>query len=333
MDNDNENHIEEKLAEAKSEISSTTRKKEYFSYFLYVFSQFIWTIQGLQLKSFYSLYSSVYEINSFVFWRHLAVSITGYIFIKYKKINFKYPSLIQYKTWFYIRNVGIYICIYTWMQVLGVFRLSTCQILGGLCPMFTILYSIIFLKEKFHAIYAIGIIICFIGSAMIILNERKPETEESNTDIESNSERIWIGIISLIINVNLFALGNVGQKFLCNEKLTAEEQSFYFGFYTVFISGAFCLWNLNFGQSNLGYVLYSLLNGVIFYFCYYVTTISFSGILDISKLQPISYLSTILIVLSGTIIFHESLYFTDILGASMIVGFIIYNGMHPVKSK
>ena len=122
--------------------------------------------------------------------------------------------------WFYIRNVGIYVCIFTWMKSLSIFRLSTCQILSGVTPLLTILFSIFFLKEKFYTIYAIGIIICFTGSVMIILNERKLEVKTNNNN---SAESIFIGILSLIINVNLFALGNVGQKFLCNEHLSPEE--------------------------------------------------------------------------------------------------------------
>ena len=139
-----------------------------------------------------------------------------------------------------------------------------------------------------------------------------------------------IGILSMIINVNLFALGNVGQKFLCNEHLTPEEQTFYFGFYSIFISCFFCLINMKLGFSNIFYCLYGFLNGIIFYLCNYLTSVSFQNI-EISKLQPVTFLSSILIILSGTIIFSEKLFFTDILGAAMIIGFIIYNGMNRPK--
>ena len=322
----NDNNL--KILEVNEEMEKLKRTREKKAYFLFVFTQLIWTIQGLQLKSFFSLYSSIYDLNSLVFWRHFGVALTAYLSIRYKKINFKYPSQIHYKTWFYIRNVGIYICIYTWMKSLSIFRLSTCQILSGVNPLMTIIFSIIFLKERFYTIYAIGIIICFTGSVMIILNERKLE---KNIDKNNSKENIFIGILSLIINVNLFALGNVGQKFLCNEHLSPEEQTFYFGFYSIFISCFFCLINLKFGLSNISYCLYAFLNGIIFYLCNYLTSVSFQNI-EISKLQPVTFLSSILIVLSGTIIFSEKLFFTDILGATMIIGFIIYNGMNSHKS-
>ena len=322
----NDNNL--KILEVNEEIEKIKRAKEQRAYFLFVFTQLIWTIQGLQLKSFFSLYSSIYDLNSLVIWRHTGVSLASYLFIRYNKINFKYPSQIKYKAWFYIRNVGIYVCIYTWMKSLSIFRLSTCQILSGVTPLMTIFFSIIFLKEKFHTIYAIGIAICFTGSIMIILNERKLEVSHINNN---SSESIFIGVLCLVINVNLFALGNVGQKFLCNEHLSPEEQTFYFGFYSIIISFFFCLINLKFGFSNIFYCLYAFLNGFIFFLWNYLTSVSFQNI-EISKLQPVTFLSSILIILSGAIIFSEKLFFTDILGAAMIIGFIIYNGMNRPKS-
>ena len=65
---------------------------------------------------------------------------------------------------------------------------------------------------------------------MIILNERKSEENDNKNSFSLNF--IFIGSIYLTINVTLFSLGLVGQKFLCKEKLSPEEQTFYFGFYS-----------------------------------------------------------------------------------------------------
>ena len=64
-------------------------KKELYAYFLFVINQFIWAFQGLQLKSFFYFFSKDYDINSFVFYRHLALSIIGYLSIKYKKNQYE----------------------------------------------------------------------------------------------------------------------------------------------------------------------------------------------------------------------------------------------------
>ena len=79
-------------------------------------------------------------------------------------------------------------------------------------------------------VYAYGIFIYFIGSAMIILNERKSEENDNKNSFSLNF--IFIDSIYLTINVTLFSLGLVGQKFLFKEKLSPEEQAFYFGFYS-----------------------------------------------------------------------------------------------------
>ena len=328
MSNEIDGNYELKVSEAKEETKSLLSRKEFHSYILFVINQFIWGFQGLQLKSFFYFFSKDYDINSFAFYRHLGLCIAGYLSIRYKNITLKFPWQIQYRIWFYIRNIGIYICIRTWMASLEIFRLSTCQILGGLGPLLTILFSVVFLKEKFYLVYVYGIGICFVGSAMIILNERK---SEEDTDKNSSLNFIFLGSIYLTINVTLFSLGLVGQKFLCKEKLSPEEQTFYFGFYTVLIAGFFCILNLDFKLSNILYCLYSLLNGIVFYICNFLNSVSFQNI-EISKLQPVSYLSTVLVVIASAVVFKENLYFTDIIGALMIIGFIIYNGMYPPKS-
>ena len=64
---------------------------------------------------------------------------------------------------------------------------------------------------------------------------------------------------------------------------------------------------------------------------WFLNSVSFQDI-EISKLQPVSYLSTVLVIIASAVIFKENLYFTDVLGALMIIGFIIYNGIFPPKS-
>ena len=124
---------------------------------------------------------------------------------------------------------------------------------------------------------------------MIILNERKSET---STEKHSSLSNIFLGSIYLTINVTLFSLGLVGQKFLCEENLSPEEQTFYFGFYTTLIAGTLCILKFDFKLSNILYCLYSLLNGIVFYICNFLNSVSFQNI-EISKLQPVSYLSTV----------------------------------------
>jgi drug/metabolite transporter (DMT)-like permease len=49
--------------------------------------------------------------------------------------------------------------------------------------------------------------------------------------------------------------------------------------------------------------------------------------------MPVTYLNVVLIFFLGSFLFDEKIFFSDIIGASLIIGFIIYNGMYPPKSK
>jgi drug/metabolite transporter (DMT)-like permease len=49
--------------------------------------------------------------------------------------------------------------------------------------------------------------------------------------------------------------------------------------------------------------------------------------------MPINYLGTVFTVVLGCIVFKEKLFFSDIIGASMIIGFVTYNGIYPPQSK
>jgi drug/metabolite transporter (DMT)-like permease len=304
------------------------RKNENFAYIICIFTQFVWAIQGIQLKTYHLWFPNIYRINNFIFWRNIGIVGLGYLMCKYKKIEIKKPNQIKYQLWFYIRNIGIYICIITWMKALSIFRLSSCQIFAGMNPLLTIIMSIFILGDKFYIRYLYGIIICFIGSSIIILNERNP----NSTNEINHKGNILIGICSLIINVSLFSLGNIGQKKLCNEKLSPEEQTYYFGVYSLIISFFFCLFSFDFVISEFFYCIYSISNGIVFYLSNYFTSIAFKYI-EISKLMPVTYLNVVIIFFLGSFLFNEKIYFSDLIGASMIIGFIVYNGMYPPKSK
>ena len=303
------------------------RKSERFAYFLFIMTQIVWATQGTQLKSFHILFPGLYYIHSFTFWRNLMMTSLGYYICYYKKIKIIKPSEIKVRHWFYVRNIGIYICISTWMQVLSYFRLSTCQIVGSISPIIVILLSIIILKDSFYMRYIYGSIICLIGACMIILNERNPETNNKNFD-----DNIFAGIICFIINQTMFSFVNIGQKKVTQERISSEVQTFYFGLYSLIISFCFCFIYQDFGFRNWKYCLYCIGNGLLFYIGNYYTTESFKYI-QISKLMPINYLGTVFTVVLGCIVFKEKLFFSDIIGASMIIGFVTYNGIYPPQSK
>ena len=83
------------------EMRLLKRKNENFAYLVCILNQFIWAIQGLQLKTYHLWFPKIYTINSFIFWRNIGLVSLGYIMCKSKNMKIKKPNEIKNKLWFY----------------------------------------------------------------------------------------------------------------------------------------------------------------------------------------------------------------------------------------
>ena len=162
-----------------------------------------------------------------------------------------------------------------------------------------------------------------IGSSIIILNDRKPQ---SKTQILNDN--VFIGILLGIGNISLVSLSCVGQKALTKEGMNIDLQNFYFGVYNTVPAFIFSVFYREFTLSNFKYILYVSSNGLIFYSANYLNTLSFKYI-AISKLQPISYLCIVFTFILCAIILREPVFFSDIIGAAIIISFQYYNFTNP----
>ena len=79
----------------------------------------------------------------------------------------------------------------------------------------------------------------------------------------------------------------------------------------------------------LMYILYCFSNGLIFA-ALNMTNIESMNNLAISKFLPLTYFGTVFIFILGWLILGERVYFTDIIGSLLIVGFQIYNVWFPI---
>ena len=84
------------------------------------------------------------------------------------------------------------------------------------------------------------------------------------------------------------------------------------------------------GITNILYVLYSFSNGIIFYLANYCMAEALN-IMPMNKFIPMNYLRVVFIFIFGFIILGEKVFFTDIVGSALIVGFQVYNVCYPVK--
>ena len=300
------------------------RHKEKIGAIIGIISQFIWAVNSIQLKTYKTFFPLYFSNNSLVFWRSLPIWVLGYFFCKQKNIRIKPLSAIHHKFWFAVRSFGNYISIYLWIKILSYFRVSTSQVISGCYPVLVIILSTIFLKEKFYFRYIIGIFVCIFGSSLIVLNEKNPNSSK----IKLNDNKI-AGLSFALGHLVISSLSGLGQKVLCKEKLSPDEQNYYLGMYNTLPALFFCLIERHFGFGSILYILYGISNGFfIFYLGNYLQTISMEY-MAVSKYMPLTYMCTVFIFILGFILLGEMIYLTDILGAGLIISFQIYNLYYP----
>ena len=317
--------LDKKLSLLEEEDLIKKRKNERFAYILGIFTQLVWTINGLQLKDIQLKYRNTFSVNSVIFWRCVPVVISSYLVCYYKKIKITPHKEIKHLIWFYNRSLGNYFFVLLNVKILRYFRLSTSRVFLSCQPLVTIFLSIIFLSEKFHFRYLIGILIGLIGSSMIALNDKKPQSKV--TVLEDNMIE---GLILAFFLLTVSAVSSVGQKMITKDGMHVQVQNFYLGVYNGVPGLIMCIIQLHFGFDDINYILYCLFNGIVFLAGHYLTSICYLYI-DISKFLPVTYLVVVFTFILSVIILEEPIFFTDIVGACLIIGFQFYNLTYPPK--
>ena len=315
--------ISESSSNMNTEQLLDKRKNEKFAYILAIITQVLWALNGVQMKTFRNFFPDYYSDNTVLFWRMFLVTIFGYSICKYKKVHIQSHSELKHLYCFLLRNATAYIFIICWIKMYKYFRVSTISVIGGVTPLIIIILSVFLLNEKFYMRYILGVGLCIIGSAIIIFNDRKPQSKAQIID-----DNIFIGILFGIGNISLVSLSVIAQKVLTKEGMDIDLQNYYFGLYNCVPAFIFSVLLGEFSLSNLKYVLYVSSNGLIFYLANYLSIISFKYI-AVSKLQPISYLCIVFTFIFCAILLGEPVFFSDIVGAAIIISFQYFNFINP----
>ena len=299
------------------------RKNERFAYILGIIANLLWALNGVQIKTFRIYFPDTYTDNSILFWRMFPVTIMGYIICKYYNIHIQTFSELKHLKWFLCRNALAYLFIIAWIKMYSYFRVSTITVIGGTTPILIIIISVFLIGEKFYIRYLLGVLLCIFGSSIIILNDRKPEAKT-----QILNDNLFVGILLGITNVTLVALSLVGQKVLTKEGMDIHLQTFYFSAFNVVPAFIFGIFMDGLKFTHLKYITYVSSNGLIFYSANYLNTLCFRYI-AISKFQPITYLNIVFTFILSAILLGEPVYFSDIIGALIIIGFQYYNFVYP----
>ena len=314
------------IEETRSSISSTNNNnmnREYWAYFLAVACHFIWALGVIVMKI--ASYSVKFSPNNFSMWRSVFMSIVTYIYVKFyikSKMNNFFEMKI--KMWFLVRIFGIYFTFLFFLSSLLYLRAATSSCISSANPLIVIFLSIFLLKEKFYWRYLIGVIICFIGSAMILLNDR---TENKST-VKQNFTK---GLIYITLHVFSFSFSVFSQKVCVNNGINSETMVFWTGTSNLAVSFLVaCVMN-DFGLDFI-VIFMAFLTAVTFYLSQKLNDMAFA-IMDASKFAPTFYIQTLFVFILCAIFFKEKFFFSDLIGSLLIVAFHFYNAYSPIKSE
>ena len=299
------------------------RKNERFAYILGMFTQALWALNGVQIKTFRTYFPDCYSDNSAMFWRMSIVAFLGYIICKYKNVHIQRHSEILHLKWFLLRNATSFIFIFCWIKMYSYFRVSTISVVCGTGPLVIIILSVFLIGEKFYMRYIVGVFLCIIGSSVIIFNDKNPQAKT-----QILNDNVFVGICYAISNISLYSLSIVGQKVITKDGMDVDLQNFYFGIYNSVPSLIVYIFSGEIFSLNINYCIFCGTNGLIFYLANYLTIICLRNI-AVSKFQPITYLGIVFTFILSAIILGEPIFFTDLIGAAIIIGFQYYNFIYP----
>jgi len=306
---------------------TSKKKREIYSFFMGVLAQFFWGISNIQLKTYRTFFPDNFSTQSLTFWRSFSICIVGYIMIKKKNERITPLNEVKNKFWFYLRSCGNYFIIVLWILELGYFRVSTCQSFTNCHPIIILFLSSFILHEPFYFRYVFGVFISLIGTLMIVSNDKKYKeaSPKNNTNFD-----MFVGVTIALSEMTLSAFANFGQKLLCNEKMIPEVQNFYLGLFNSIPAFVVMLIERKTGISNIAYILYAFSNGFLFYLANYCLAETLN-IMPMNKFIPMNYIKVVFIFIFGFVILGEHVFFTDIVGSALIVGFQVYNVCYPAR--
>ena len=320
--------LEKKIPKKPS--SNQTLKMEKAGILYCLLAQFLWTENSVYLKFLTQYFKGLFKNKTYLFARGLMLIFLSYCLGKYKtgkiyKLSELSPKMIKL---ILLRGNANYLSLAVWVVATKYLRVSTCQILNCLTPIIIIFLSIIFLNEKFYSRYVFGIIFGIIGSSITILNEKKA-TETKNKKENSGSSEILIGVFGVFCSMIFNAINNITNKKLTNNKIPVSTQLFYVGLIHSFYSFLWVLFTLDFDYT-LKYFIMSMFHAVLFFMGNYFFNKGIQ-IIDLSKSSLIQYSKVVFVFILSVIFLGQKIFLTDIIGSVIIVSFMIYHIMNPIR--
>ena len=320
-----------------STMNSTIRlSRERFGMFLALIATFFLSLNCFYAKVILKTYPDDFDSIEFLFMRGLSIIFYGLFQTFYSKQKILKINELPLRFWFLIRaNSNFFYNAFS-ISALWYLRASTVQIIILLSPLLVLVLSYLFLKEPLYWRYLIGGIMCIGGSAIIILNENKMKKNNS-TNEEENKENdnninlfgVLLGVVLCCISIFFYAIINITSKILASHRVSLNNQMIYIGamnimysFIYILIKRKICL--------KIGYIMMCMFHGLFFYL-YYICYNRALQLAQVNKIVIITYLQIVFVFILANIFLGENIYDTDILGTLLMMSYMIYNVLNPIR--
>ena len=319
-----------------STMNSTKRlSRERLGMLLALIATFFLSLNCFYAKVILKTYPEDFDSIEFLFMRGLSIIIYGIFQTFYSKQKILKISELPLRFWFLIRaNANFFYNAFS-ISALWYLRASTVQIIILLSPLLVLVLSNLFLKEPLYWRYLVGGIMCIGGSMIIILNEQKSKsTSSENVEVkdngnESNHLGIILGVILSGISVFFYAIINISSKILASHRVSLNNQMIYIGSANVMYSFIYILFKRKICL-KFGYIMMCILHGFFFYL-YYICYNRALQLAQVNKIVVITYLQIVFVFILGNIFLGEKIYDTDIIGTLLMMSYMIYNVLNPIK--
>ena len=341
---ENQNNIE-----TESETHKKAIKNEKIGVILILLCNLTRACNSLLIKYLQRRYHDIYHTIPFLFYRAIYLVFLSQIITTIKGEHILWPSEVKAKFFFFLRTNLNFFGVQFNISAIWYLRVATVQIIGSLNPLVTTLMGIFILKEKFYMRYAVGIIACLIGSLFIVLNERKGNNE-ADSEIKSNnlvkdeekkeeekqkyggfSFGTILGLILAFIDIFFISTVELANKVLANNKVPIHTQCFYVGINTIGYSLIY-LFFTNEWYITGGYAVFIFFQALLFYVGNFFFNAGLKYI-DLAKTAPLTYTRVAFVLILGFILLGEKVYFSDIIGTCLIIGYMFYNLYYPIVPK
>ena len=305
------------------------KKDEVLGIIYSLITQLVWTINSICLKYFINRYEPIFQNKTYLFPRGLSTILISLILgriVDGKIYSFNFFNSTVQKCILAKANLSFFAMCF-WTVAVSYLRITTCQVISSLCPILVITFSHFLLKEKFYSRYILGIICGIVGSVIIILDEKKIKENENRN---SSSQEYVVGVISIVLNVVFSSFNNISNKYMA-PRVSIYAQMLYLGIFHCTYSFLWMLFTWDFNYT-VEYFFVGALQSPLFFLGNFFYNLSLSKI-SMSKYSIIQYSKFVMAFILGYSVLHEEILMNDMIGTTVIGGFMVYNVLFPIKKE